>query len=70
MTDAVVEAHKETPPVTESESIAAKHTKHRSHCSFCGKSQDEVRKLIAGTQAFICNECIALCVTVLLKEDV
>ena len=33
--------------------------KHR--CSFCGKSQDQVRRLIAGPNAFICNECIALC---------
>ena len=29
------------------------------HCSFCGKSQHEVRKLIAGQQAFICDECVA-----------
>ena len=33
--------------------------KHR--CSFCGKSQDQVRRLIAGPGAYICNECIALC---------
>lgn len=31
------------------------------HCSFCGKSQHEVRKLIAGPSVFVCNECIALC---------
>jgi len=30
------------------------------HCSFCGKSQNEVKKLIAGPTAFICNECIEL----------
>ena len=29
------------------------------HCSFCGKSQHEVRKLIAGQRAFICDECVA-----------
>ena len=33
--------------------------KHR--CSFCGKTQDQVRRLIAGPGAYICNECIALC---------
>jgi hypothetical protein len=30
-------------------------------CSFCGKSQHEVRALVAGPSVFICNECIALC---------
>ena len=31
------------------------------HCSFCGKSQHEVRNLIAGPNSFICNDCVALC---------
>jgi ATP-dependent Clp protease ATP-binding subunit ClpX len=31
------------------------------HCSFCGKSQHEVRKLIAGPYVFICDECLGLC---------
>ena len=31
------------------------------HCSFCGKSQHEVRKIIAGPDVFICNECVAFC---------
>ncbi|MDR3224117.1 MAG: ATP-dependent Clp protease ATP-binding subunit ClpX [Holosporales bacterium] len=39
------------------------------YCSFCGKSQEEVKKLIAGTTAFICNECIALCSDVIKKEE-
>ena len=30
-------------------------------CSFCGKTQDQVRRIIAGPGAYICNECIALC---------
>lgn len=38
-------------------------------CSFCGKSQNEVKKLIAGTTAFICNECIELCSEVIKKEE-
>jgi ATP-dependent Clp protease ATP-binding subunit ClpX len=33
----------------------------RLHCSFCGKSQVDVEKLIAGPWTFICNECVALC---------
>jgi len=31
------------------------------HCSFCGKPQDQVEKLIAGPFVFICNECVAMC---------
>ena len=31
------------------------------HCSFCGKSQNEVKKLIAGRNVFICDECIEVC---------
>lgn len=35
------------------------------HCSFCGKSQHEVRKLIAGPTTFICDECTALCMDII-----
>lgn len=38
------------------------------YCSFCGKSQHEVIKLIAGPQVFICNECIALCGDIIREE--
>ena len=37
-------------------------------CSFCGKSQKEVRKLIAGPSVYICDECIALCNDILAEE--
>ncbi len=37
-------------------------------CSFCGKAQDEVKKLIAGPSVFICNECIELCQEILDEE--
>jgi ATP-dependent Clp protease ATP-binding subunit ClpX len=37
-------------------------------CSFCGKSQDEVKKLIAGPTVYICDECIELCNDILLEE--
>ena len=39
--------------------------KRSPRCSFCGKSQDEVERLIAGRNAFICNECVELCVSVI-----
>jgi len=45
-----------------------KTKKETLSCSFCGKSQDEVKKLIAGPNVFICNECIELC-NEILKED-
>ena len=41
----------------------------RTHrCSFCGKTQDQVRRLIAGPGAYICNECIALCQEILADD--
>ena len=39
------------------------------HCSFCGKSQNEVRKLIAGPSVFICDECVDLCTEITAEED-
>ncbi len=38
------------------------------YCSFCGKSQDEVRKLIAGPSVFICDECVDLCNDIISEE--
>jgi ATP-dependent Clp protease ATP-binding subunit ClpX len=38
------------------------------HCSFCGKGQDQVRKLIAGPEVYICDECIGLCNEIILEE--
>lgn len=43
-------------------------TKNTLYCSFCGKSQHEVRKLIAGPTVYICNECVELCMDI-VKED-
>ena len=37
-------------------------------CSFCGKSQDEVRKLIAGPSVYICDECVSLCSEIIQEE--
>jgi ClpX C4-type zinc finger len=39
-------------------------------CTFCGKSQIDVRKLIAGPTVFICDECVALCVKICEDDDV
>jgi ATP-dependent Clp protease ATP-binding subunit ClpX len=39
------------------------------HCSFCGKSQHEVRKLIAGPSVYVCDECIALCNDIINEES-
>ena len=38
------------------------------HCSFCGKNQDEVKKLIAGPSVYICNECVDLCNDIIEEE--
>ena len=39
----------------------SEHPQGQKHCSFCGKSQSEVGKLIAGENAYICNECVDVC---------
>ena len=39
------------------------------NCSFCGKSQKEVKKLIAGPQVYICDECVAMCNEILAMDD-
>ncbi len=38
------------------------------HCSFCGKSQDEVKKLVAGRGVYICDECIEVCINIVSDE--
>jgi ATP-dependent protease Clp ATPase subunit len=38
------------------------------YCSFCGKSQHEIKKLIAGPTTFICDECIILCADIVSEE--
>lgn len=37
-------------------------------CSFCGKSQEQVRKLIAGPNVYICDECVGLCTDIVAEE--
>ncbi|MBC6437198.1 MAG: ATP-dependent Clp protease ATP-binding subunit ClpX [Rhodobacteraceae bacterium] len=43
-------------------------SKNKLYCSFCGKSQHEVRKLIAGPTVFICDECVELCMDIIREE--
>ena len=46
-----------------------KNEKEKLHCSFCGKSQHEVKKLIAGPTVFICDECVDLCTDIIKEES-
>ncbi|WP_373088931.1 ATP-dependent Clp protease ATP-binding subunit ClpX [Sneathiella sp.] len=47
---------------------SAGDSKNTLYCSFCGKSQHEVRKLIAGPTVFICDECVELCMDIIREE--
>ncbi|MEG1396668.1 MAG: ClpX C4-type zinc finger protein, partial [Oscillospiraceae bacterium] len=47
----------------------AKNDEHKSiRCSFCGKHQEQVTRVIAGPNAYICNECVRLCMNILQDE--
>ena len=48
--------------------MSTKMDDEKLRCSFCGKAQDEVKKLIAGPHVYICNECIRLCQDILKDE--
>ena len=52
--------NKPTPP---------SESKNTLYCSFCGKSQHEVKKLIAGPTVFICDECVELCMDIIREEN-
>ena len=49
--------------------MTEKKNKNILYCSFCGKSQHEVRKLIAGPTVFICDECVELCMDIIKEEN-
>jgi len=49
--------------------MSEKNNKNILYCSFCGKSQHEVRKLIAGPTVFICDECVELCMDIIKEEN-
>ena len=52
-----------------SENTGDKNNKNTLYCSFCGKSQHEVKKLIAGPTVFICDECVELCNDIIQEEN-
>src|ERR1700686_58076 len=49
--------------------VAGSDSKNTLYCSFCGKSQQEGRKLIAGPTVFICAECVELCMDTIGEEN-
>src|SRR5918998_1370486 len=49
--------------------VGSGESKNTLYCSFCGKSQHEVRKLIAGPTVFICDECVELCMDIIREES-
>ena len=49
--------------------MSDKNNKNILYCSFCGKSQHEVKKLIAGPTVFICDECVELCMDIIKEES-
>jgi ATP-dependent Clp protease ATP-binding subunit ClpX len=60
------------PPRSDGETEMSKaggESKNTLYCSFCGKSQHEVRKLIAGPTVFICDECVELCMDIIREEN-
>jgi ATP-dependent Clp protease ATP-binding subunit ClpX len=54
--------------MSKSGSGGSSESKNTLYCSFCGKSQHEVRKLIAGPTVFICDECVELCMDIIREE--
>jgi hypothetical protein len=54
---------------SEMNKVSNGETKKPLHCTFCGKSQHEVRKLIAGPTVFICDECVELCMDIIGEEN-
>src|SRR6201990_1422294 len=54
---------------TRMSKVGASDSKNTLYCSFCGKSQHEVRKLIAGPTVFICDECVELCMDIIREES-
>ena len=57
------------PRGSEMSKIGGSDSKNTLYCSFCGKSQHEVRKLIAGPTVFICDECVELCLDIIGEEN-
>jgi hypothetical protein len=56
------------PPGEGDRRTDERHT--RLYCSFCGKSQEQVRKLVAGPKSHICDECIEVCVDIISDDRI
>ena len=54
---------------SEMSKIGGSDSKNSLYCSFCGKSQNQVRKLIAGPTVYICDECVELCLDIIGEEN-
>src|SRR6202012_2265318 len=54
---------------TRMSKVGGSDSKNTLYCSFCGKSQHEGRKLIAGPPVFICYECVELCMDIICEEN-
>jgi len=50
--------------------LLTRRMKHVLRCSFCGKSEHEVKKLVAGPNVFICDECVEICNQVMADADI
>lgn len=59
----------ESPPPKPSDGKDGKKAKETLFCSFCGKNQKDVAKLIAGPAVYICDECVRLCNEILSEEE-
>jgi hypothetical protein len=55
--------------LNKSLAAAAKKERDPLYCSFCGKSQHEVKRLVAGATSLICNECVELCTEIFREEE-
>jgi len=60
----------EATQIPATDTAETEEVKTPLYCTFCGKSQFEVRKLIAGPTVFICDECVALCVKICEDDNV
>ena len=49
--------------------LLARKVKHVLRCSFCGKSENEVKKLVAGPNVYICDECVNICNQVMADTE-
>lgn len=64
------EKAKSAQRIAEAQLEESKSPKPTMYCSFCAKSQHDVRKLIAGPSSFICDECVELCMQIIIEQNI